>query len=57
MKKLLIAASLAALLATGDIMAEAPKREFRSTWMAGMGIDWPYNAAGKKNKAHQHMIE
>ena len=42
MKKLLFAASLAALLATGDIAAEAPKREFRSTWMAGMNIDWPY---------------
>lgn len=55
MKKLLIAASLAALLATGDIMAEAPKREFRSTWMAGMGIDWPYNAAGNKTKAQQQM--
>lgn len=42
MKKLLLAASFAALLATGDILAEAPKREFRSTWMAGMNIDWPF---------------
>ncbi len=62
MKKLLLAASLAALLATGDIMAEAPKREFRSTWMAGMNIDWPYFLDNGKRRpttaeAKQELID
>ena len=35
-------AAAALLLATlGSSAAEPPKREFRSIWMAAMGIDWP----------------
>lgn len=62
MKKLFLAASFAALLTAGDIMAEAPKREFRSTWMAGMNIDWPFFLDGGKRRpttaeAKQQLID
>lgn len=36
-----IAATLALVIAAQSAVAEAPKREFRSVWMAAMGIDWP----------------
>lgn len=44
MKKLfLAAATIIALLCTETPLHAQPKREFRSTWMAGMGIDWPWS--------------
>jgi len=30
-----------------------PKREFRSVWMAGMGIDWPYNSYSQATQKQQ----
>ncbi|MDE6573902.1 MAG: family 10 glycosylhydrolase, partial [Muribaculaceae bacterium] len=44
MKKLfLVAAAIIAVLCAGTPLHAQPKREFRSTWMAGMGIDWPWS--------------
>lgn len=50
MKRNLIVALAAALVATGAF-AEAPKREFRSSWVAGMNIDWPVNSSSKGTTA------
>ena len=42
MKLRIFTAALAALAITSAVFgADAPKREFRSSWVAGMGIDWP----------------
>ena len=41
MKRQLLSALLAVLIAAGSMMAGSPKREFRSVWVAAMGIDWP----------------
>lgn len=42
MKLRLLTAVLAAMAVTAGVYgANAPKREFRSCWVAGMGIDWP----------------
>lgn len=45
MKKTILAAALAlcmpALAANDQTTPQEPKREMRSTWVAGMGIDWP----------------
>lgn len=38
MKKVIFLMLCATMLAFSS-MAESPKREFRSAWMAGMGID------------------
>ncbi len=44
MKKQLLLLLLTAVSAVGNMRAESPKREFRSVWMAAMGIDWPLTA-------------
>lgn len=36
--------------------AESPKREFRSAWMAGMGIDWP-KKPGNKTEQQQQLCD
>lgn len=33
-----------------------PKREFRSVWMAGMGIDWPYGNERSSAKQKEQLI-
>lgn len=39
---------LCATMLAFSSMAESPKREFRSAWMAGMGIDWPQTKNDKE---------
>lgn len=39
-----LVAALAVAIAAQGVSAQAPKREFRSIWMAAMGIDWPRTA-------------
>ena len=42
MKLRLLSAALAlSFMCTAAAQADPPKREFRSSWVAGMGIDWP----------------
>lgn len=48
----LAAASLAAFVAlTAAAGSTAPKRELRSTWVAGMNIDWPCKATSRGTTA------
>ncbi len=47
---------LIAILLAFTSKAEAPKREFRSAWMAGMGIDWP-KEAGNKTEQQKELRE
>ncbi|MCM1032302.1 MAG: family 10 glycosylhydrolase [Odoribacter sp.] len=57
MKKLFIAV-LTLFLSLQALAADPPKREFRSIWMAAMGIDWPYDdAIGNEALAKQQFIE
>lgn len=59
MKKTIIAAVIASAIGLAGFTATAqtpePKREFRSTWVAGMGIDWPKNTTSEA-KAKQQLI-
>ncbi|MDE6300806.1 MAG: family 10 glycosylhydrolase [Muribaculaceae bacterium] len=55
MKKMVLTMLIAILLAFTS-KAEAPKREFRSAWMAGMGIDWP-KEAGNKTEQQKELRE
>lgn len=41
MKRIILSLMAALSLCASALAAEAPKREFRSAWMAGMAIDWP----------------
>ena len=41
MKKLILLGWLMVAVVTSAMAQSAPKREFRSAWVAGMGIDWP----------------
>lgn len=50
MKKVFLAIAASLALSAMWPASAAPKREFRSTWMAGMGIDWPYKDACKNDK-------
>lgn len=50
MRKRLLATLAATLLLTSAVAAP-PKREFRSSWVAGMNIDWPYNSSSKGTSA------
>ena len=54
------ATALALALAAQGVYAEAPKREFRSIWMAAMGIDWPLTrgtSAQSQQQAKQQLID
>ena len=56
LRKLAAAALLLATLA--GQAADPPKREFRSIWMAAMGIDWPYKYdIGDETKSKAAFIE
>lgn len=60
MKKRLLSVLLALLVAAGAVMATDSKREFRSVWMAAMGIDWPLTAgtdAQSQAAAKQELID
>ena len=60
MKKQLLSLLLACVVAAGTICAESPKREFRSVWMAAMGIDWPRTAGtdeASREAARQELVE
>lgn len=51
---------LACVVAAGTICAESPKREFRSVWMAAMGIDWPRTAGtdeASREAARQELVD
>lgn len=50
MRKVLLAITAALAVCCTPSSEASPKREFRSTWMAGMGIDWPYKTACNNNK-------
>lgn len=57
-KALLALAAVAFFASTA--MAESPKREMRSVWVAGMGIDWPLKSgttASAQAEAKKEMIE
>ncbi len=51
MKRLFLTAALVLTLAVSNILAAAPKREFRSVWIAAMGIDFPYKSASRGTSA------
>lgn len=51
MKKRLLASIALSLTISIGAYADSPKREFRSSWVAGMNIDWPYNSASKGTSA------
>lgn len=60
MKKRLLSLLLACAVAYGSAWAESPKREFRSVWMAAMGIDWPRTAGtdeASRDAARQELVE
>ncbi|MDE6301262.1 MAG: family 10 glycosylhydrolase [Muribaculaceae bacterium] len=55
-----LAAALALAIASQGATAQAPKREFRSIWMAAMGIDWPRTTgttAQTQRDAKQELID
>lgn len=56
MKKLIVALATFMAIGFGLLRADSPKREFRSAWMAGMGIDWP-KTQGDKTRQQQELID
>lgn len=59
MKRVLLAIAASLALSGAWPTLATPKREFRSTWMAGMGIDWPCKTACNSNKqlAQQQLCD
>lgn len=51
MRKKFITTTLSLVLAAVTMLAASPKREFRSTWIAGMNIDFPYYNTSKGTSA------
>ncbi len=51
MIKKLLTTTLSLALAAVTMLAASPKREFRSTWIAGMNIDFPYYSSSKGTTA------
>ena len=51
MRKKLLTTTLSLALAAVTMLAASPKREFRSTWIAGMNIDFPYYSSSKGTTA------